>query len=232
MRSYNRMTYEFFRLPHVPREDLLASVEVVGRAHLDEALARGRGVVITSAHIGNWELAAVMLAQMGYALHAIAGVALTRWLSGPVRDSRARLLLKTISPVDCFRKAIGALEENEIVALLVDGHIFSRGVTVEWFGRPSPFPPGAGLIAQRAGAPVVPSYCERLGRGRFRLVVEPPIDPASFATTAELHQGIAASAERYVRSHLDQWCIFRPLWTSPAREDSGAPVSGALRAGA
>jgi lauroyl/myristoyl acyltransferase len=79
---------------------------------------------------------------------------------------------------------------------------------------------------------VVPSYCERLGPGRFRLIVEPPLDPASFSTAAELHQAIAASAERYVRSHLDQWCIFRPLWTTPAGEESEAPVGEEVRVGA
>ena len=74
MRNYNRMMYEFFRLPHLSREQLLASVEVSGKENLDRAIARGRGVIITSTHLGNWELAGVMVAQWGYALHAVAGV--------------------------------------------------------------------------------------------------------------------------------------------------------------
>ena len=224
MRSYNHMMYEFFRLPRIPLDELIGSVEIVGEDHLARALGRGRGAIITSAHIGNWELAAVMLAQMGYRLNAIAGKALTRWLSGAVRDARARLRLATIPPRNCFGTAIGALKRNEIVALLVDGHLFARGVTVEWFGRATPFPPGAGLLAQRTGALVVPSYCERIGPGRFRLIIEPPLDPGSYFTAAELHQAIASSAERYIRSHLDQWCIFRPLRTTPALEESLAPA--------
>src|SRR5690348_17977775 len=55
-RSYNRMMFEFFRLPHVSREELLGAVQVVGREHLDHALERGRGVILASSHIGNWEL--------------------------------------------------------------------------------------------------------------------------------------------------------------------------------
>src|SRR5437867_10187580 len=58
MRSYNRMMFEFLRLPHLGREELLRSVEVVGREHLENAVARGRGVIMASTHIGNWELAA------------------------------------------------------------------------------------------------------------------------------------------------------------------------------
>ncbi len=232
MRSCNRMVYESLRLPHIPRGELLASVEVVGRDHLDESIARGRGAIITATHIGNWELAGVMVAQMGYALHAVASVLMTRWLSGAESDIRTRLSITPISPKGNFRKVLHALEQNHPVALMVDGNVFRRGVMVEWFGRPTPFPAGPGILAQRTGAPVIPSYCERLGPGRFRIVIEPPLDPALFATTAELHQAIAASAERQVRSHLGQWCIFRPLWTSPATEDSCAPVGEGLRVGA
>jgi len=232
MRSYNRMTYEFFRLPQIPPRELIASVEVVGREHLDWALARGRGAIITSVHVGNWELGAVMLAQMGYALSAIAGMAMNRWLSGPVRDTRARLRLHTIPPRECFPKAIHALGRNEIVALLVDGNIFARGVTIDWFGRPTPFPPGAGLLAERARTLVLPTYCERTGLGRFRLTVEPPLDPGSFSTGLGLHQAIATTAERHIRAHLDQWCIFRPLWPNPAPEGFTAPVGEEAQVGA
>ncbi len=231
MRSYNRMMYEFFRLPHMSREELVASVEVSGKEHLDNSIARGRGVIIVTTHIGNWELAGVMVAQWGYALHAVAGVQLSRWLTGAVRDTKTELSITTISPEDGFRKILRALEHNDPVALVVDGNLYAHGATVEWFGRPTTFPAGPGVLAQRTGALLVPGYCERLGPGRFHVVVEPPIDPASFATTAELHQAIAAAAERQVRNHLDQWCIFRPLWSSPAAEPTTVPAGDERRAG-
>src|SRR5437867_2349526 len=60
MCSYNKMLFEFFRLPHLEREELLRSVDVDGRQHLEQAVARGKGVVITCTHLGNWELAAVV----------------------------------------------------------------------------------------------------------------------------------------------------------------------------
>src|SRR5688572_21676039 len=71
MRSYNRMMFEFFRLPHMSRHELLERVEVTGREHLERAVERGRGVVICCTHLGNWELAGVVLAHWGYVLHAV-----------------------------------------------------------------------------------------------------------------------------------------------------------------
>ena len=226
MRSYNRMMYEFFRLPHLTREQLMNSVEIVGREHLANGVARGRGVIIVTAHIGNWELAGVAVAQLGYAIHAVAGVQFSRWLSGAVRDTKTELSITTISPEDGFRKIIRALDHNDPVALVVDGNLYTHGQTVEWFGRESQFPAGPGVLAQRTGALVMPGYCVRLEPGRFRVVLEPPMDPAAFATTAELHQAIAAAAERMIRANLDQWCIFRPLWApapSRAAEPAGKP---------
>ena len=229
MRSYNCMLFEFFRLPHLEREDLLRSVEVRGREHLEAALQRGHGVIITSTHLGNWELAAVVLAHWGHTLHAVAGVQLTRWLSSAVRETKSELAIHTVSHEDGFRKLLRALEKNELVALMVDGDLYQHGESVEFFGRETRWPAGPGVLARRTNAAIVCGYCERIGNGRFRIVIEPPLDPATFATTHELNARVAEISSRHIREHVDQWCIFRPLWepsadaaTSAATERSRA----------
>lgn len=226
MRSYNRMLFEFFRLPHLTRGDLLRTIEVVGREHLEQAVARGRGVVITCTHIGNWELAAVVLAHWGHTLHAVAGVQLARWLTRAVRETKSELAIHTVAPEDGFRKLVRALEHNDLVALMVDGDIFAHGVQVDLFGRELQFPTGPGVLAQRTGAPVICGYCERLAPGRFRIVMEPPLDPAAFPDTASLVAAVARTSERHIREHLDQWCIFRPLWEA-APAEAAAPEASA-----
>jgi lauroyl/myristoyl acyltransferase len=229
MRSYNRMMFEFFRLPHLTRQDLLNAVEVTGREHLEQAVAHGRGVIVTCTHIGNWELAAVVVAHWGYTMHAVAGVQLNRWLSSAVRETKTELAIHTVSPEDGFRKLLRALEHNDIVALMVDGDIYSHGVPVEFFGRETRFPAGPGVLAQRTGAMIVCGYCERVGPGRFRIRIEPPLDPAAFPHTAALNREVAAISERHIRAHLDQWCIFRPLWDGTPAEQAET-AAGARRA--
>ena len=219
MRSYNRMMFEFFRLPHLTRDDLLGAVEVHGRQHIDAARERGHGVIITCTHIGNWELAAVVVAHWGYTMWAVAGVQLGRWLSPAVRETKSELAIHTVSPEDGFRKLLRALDHNDLIALMVDGDIYSHGNPVEFCGRETRWPSGPGVLAQRTGAMVLTSYCERLAPGHFRIVIEPPLDPAAYPTTAAINGAIAAASERHIREHLDQWCIFRPLWEDAPRPD-------------
>jgi KDO2-lipid IV(A) lauroyltransferase len=231
MRSYNRMMFEFFRLPHLERDELMHAVETEGLEHLEAAVARGRGVVVTCCHVGNWELGAVVLAQRGYRVHAVAGVQLSRWLTGAVRETKSELAIHTVSPDDGFRNLLRALEHGDLVALMVDGDVYQHGLVVEMFGRETSFPAGPGVLAQRTGAPVICGYCERLAPGRFRIVIEPALDPAAFASTAALNQAIAALTERHVRAHVDQWCIFRPLWeAAPAGAAEAAADARSIEA--
>ena len=228
MRSYNRMLFEFFRLPHLTRHQLLRGIEVVGRDHLEQAVARGRGVVITSTHVGNWELAGVVLAHWGYTLHAVAGVQLSRWLTPAVREIKAELALHTVAPEDGYRKLLRALEHNELVALMVDGDIFAQGQRVDLFGHELEFPAGPGVLAQRTGALIICGYCERVAPGRFRIVMEPALDPAAFPDTAALVEAVARISERHIREHLHQWCVFRPLWEGRS-EPEAVPAVAARR---
>jgi lauroyl/myristoyl acyltransferase len=224
MRSYNAMLFEFFRLPHMGRDQLLRSVEMVGREHLEEVVAKGRGAIIAGSHIGNWELAGVVLAHWGYTLYAVAGVQLNRWLSPAVRDTKSELAIRTVSHDDGLRKLIRALEHNDLVVLMVDGDLYQHGVPVDFFGHETRWPAGPGVLAQRTGAPIICGYCERTAPGKFRIVMEPALDPVDFPTTTALNAAVATTVERHIREHLDQWCIFRPLWGERAPGLEPAPA--------
>ena len=216
MRSYLRMVFEFFRLPRLPAQRLQDLADATNWQGIDRALERGRGVIVTCCHVGNWELGAVALARHGHKVNAVAGVQFGRWLSGEVRDAKAGLAVATIAPEDSYRKLWRALSRNEAVALMVDGDVFSPGVACRFFGRDTQWPSGPGALAMRTGASVVAAYCERTGPGRFHIFLEEPLDPRDFASAAELNAAIASHTERHIREHIDQWCIFRRLWPTAA----------------
>lgn len=224
MASYNCMLFEFFRLPRLERDDLLHAVDVHGHEHVLEALERGKGVIITSCHIGNWELGAVVLAHLGHTMHAVAGVQMGRWLAGAVRDAKSELAVHTIRPEDGYRKLWRALSKNDLLALMVDGDIFGQGVALPFFGRDVRWPAGPGVLSTRTGAPVVSGYCKRLPGGRFRIELEPMLDPERFDSADALNAAIAATTQRQIRENLDQWCIFRPFWPDSV-ESPGVPAA-------
>lgn len=216
MAAYNKMLFEFFRLPRMKREDIDACVDIEGMEHVTGALARGRGLILTSCHIGNWELGAVIVAMRGLRLHAVAGVQLGRWLTGAVRDAKDELAVSTVAPEDSYRKLFRALSKNDVVALMVDGDIFSNGQPVGFFGRETSWPSGPGVLAKRTHAPVVCGYCARTERGTFRIVLEPALDPDTFPSAEALNVAIARTSERHIAAHVEQWCIFRPFFESNA----------------
>jgi len=228
MRSYVRMMFEFFRLPGLPADALDDGIEIVGLDHVRRALEKGRGVIVTSSHIGNWELGAVVLARHGHPVNAVAGVQFGRWLSGDVREAKAQLAVATIAPEDGFRKLWRALSRNEILALMVDGDIYSQGVECQFFGRPTAWPSGPGSLSMRTGAPVVAGYCERIAPGRFHVRLEPYLDPADFSDADALNAAIASLTEAHIRAHIEQWCIFRALW--PPASAPATAVQTAARA--
>jgi lauroyl/myristoyl acyltransferase len=62
-------------------------------------------------------------------------------------------------------------------------------------------------------------------------MIEPALDPARFESAAALNATVAAITERHIREHLDQWCIFRPLWEgAPAAEHEPAGAAQSARA--
>ncbi len=227
MASYNCMLFEFFRLPRLERDELMRNVDLQGHDHLLEALARGKGVIITSSHLGNWELGAVVLAHLGHRVHAVAGVQLGRWLAPAVRDAKSELAVHTIRPEDGWRKLWRALSRNDLLALMVDGDIFGQGVTLPLFGRDVCWPAGPGVLSKRTGAPVVSGYAKRLGGGRFRIVLEPMLDPDAFDTEDAMNRAIAATTERHIAENVEQWCIFRPFWDAAAGTDAAASRTAA-----
>ena len=178
-----------------------------------EALAKGRGCVSITAHLGNWELAGRLLAPLGRRVHVVmapeadAGVAaiLGEGDGGPVRFVRRRSPLVSV-------ELVAALRRGEVVAFQMDRALGGRGdVRVPFFGAPAPFPIGPFLIAAAAGAPVIPAFCVLEPTGAYRVHVEPAFEVRRGEEREALVRAVSV-LERYVRAHWDQWFNFFDVW--------------------
>ncbi|MDH4198348.1 MAG: lysophospholipid acyltransferase family protein, partial [Candidatus Aminicenantes bacterium] len=175
-RHFGAVTADVLKLFHLSSARTRALLEVEGEQHLTRALAAGRGALIVTGHLGNWEVAAAAMSRLGK-LNVIArrldNSALERELFG----LRRRLGTTVIYKKEAARRVLEALRAGEIVAILIDQNVLRReGVFVDFFGRPASTTPGLAAFHLRSGAPVVPVFCRPTAAAAYRIVIHPPLD--------------------------------------------------------
>jgi lauroyl/myristoyl acyltransferase len=220
--SYHRFLFEFLSHlgPGRPFPD--REVRFRGMERLYAALTPGRGAVVAAPHLGNWELAGMALARLGFHVHVVTGVQLHARLTRAVRRLKERARIRVSTPEDGFAPLLGTLRAGGLVVLLADGNVFARSVPTPFFGRPVPFPIGPALLARRAKAPLLLGHSARdpvLGHVfSADEVVEPDPSLPLHDDLLRLTARVARSMERNIALHLEQWCIFRPVF----RDDEAA----------
>jgi KDO2-lipid IV(A) lauroyltransferase len=190
-------------------------------AILERELARGRGALIVTAHIGNWELLCTRLARLGLK-GAVVGFERTadpsgRWLS----DARGAHGVVTLSQNAPARAVLRVLARGEVVGLLAD--LEARRISGEFLpfmGRSALTMTAPASLARAAGVPLIPVACVREG-GRYRLKVDDPLhlDPtlARREATLDLSARLNRVFERWIRTWPDQWAWHQPRWrTQPS----------------
>ncbi|MEI6438178.1 MAG: lysophospholipid acyltransferase family protein [Candidatus Omnitrophota bacterium] len=205
----------FFMYKMVDDRFVKDRVRVDGYEHLTSALARGKGVVILAAHIGNWEMGAAVMNKLGHPLTAIALPHKDRKVNELFNRQRTNHGVTVVPTNIAVRGCILALRQNKCVAVLGDRDFGSFGEPLLFLGRPTLIPKGAAFFAQRTGAAIVPSFFVPVGDDRYILSFEEAIlsseVPAEQPREAELRlmKQCAAVIERKVRENPLQWLMFR-----------------------
>ena len=220
---------DFLRFATRPPEEAARLVEgVIGYSRIVEGRLRGKGVLLLTAHLGNWEVGGLMLAQMKQPIHVVLvpdifpGVERQRRklheACGVVEIRVDRSFVPTLA-------VLRALSQNGIVAMQGDRDFDNTGVAVPFFGREAYFPRGPLRVAMASGATVLPSFIVRMPDGRYRAIVEEPLVVESGEDRdASLRRNLeryVAILERYVREYPDQWYCFYPFWDDPSRKTPG-----------
>jgi KDO2-lipid IV(A) lauroyltransferase len=212
-RNHTRNMIELLASSRWENAEIAGRIEPGDTALLDRVLEAGKGLIFATAHIGNWELPALYLSSLGYDLHVVAGIQMNRFLTGPLREIKQKRNIDVIGPGSSYRKLFRALSEGGILALLIDGDVYSGGVETDFFGNRIIFPNGAARLSRHTGAPVIAAYCRRIGDDRSRIHMETIFEPgeASGLSVEEAHGRIMSKLESFILENRDQWCIFRDL---------------------
>ncbi len=202
-----------------------------GIDRLKDALALGRGAVLATAHLGNWELGGALLALDGWPINVVTLEEPSTELT-EMRDAyRRRLGIRTIAvgrDKFAFIGLMQALRRNEIVCMLVDRPYAETGTPVELFGHATCFSSGPALLSQHTGAAVVPAFVLRTASGRYQAFTEPAValEPSFDRQDciASNTQRIATVFESIIRSHPEQWFNYVPIWKNETAPASHAGV--------
>ncbi|HYM67289.1 MAG TPA: lysophospholipid acyltransferase family protein [Patescibacteria group bacterium] len=209
--NYGRMLMDFLLLGSTSNEELISRVTMVGRHHVDEALAGGRGAIVAVPHMGSWDIAGSYAGAVGYRVAAVAE-RFPGSLNDAVVRTRQRYGLRVIT---LGRSAVRAIPEvlksNGVVALLCDLQQ-GPGITVRFFGRRAIVPSGPAAFALKTGSPLLPSFQYSTEPGRHVIHVEPPLTPREGETKESLTQRVIDQFEEFIRERPDQWYAFRPMF--------------------
>ena len=188
----------------------------IGEEHLDLACESGRGVILLTAHLANWEFGGRLLVpRLDRLTHIVLAGEQDADLERYLRREGERLRFVTRRHATSTLGLLAALRRNEAVAMQGDRPTGERGdVLVEFFGAPAAFAIGPFVLARAAGAPVVPAYCAMEDDRRYRVTVEPPIWVKPGEEVAALTT-MVATLERAIRAHPTQWFNFFDVWSPP-----------------
>ena len=216
-RSLGRTFVETAVLPSYSRDQVLGLFERVENWEaIERARALGRGVIVLTGHIGNWELGGAYIAARGMPLDAVA-----RGMENPLFDAyltrtRRRIGMNVVHDADAVREVPRALRAGRAVAFLFDqGAVGLASTWVPFFGRMAKTPRGPAVFALRLGAPMVFGAAIRQPSGRFAISFEPVETVRTGDREADVDAMVAAYTgvlERWVRRVPDQYFWHHRRW--------------------
>jgi KDO2-lipid IV(A) lauroyltransferase len=212
---FGRLLTVLLKFSTMSPERMLERVEFEGAERVIAAHGLNRGVLLFTGHFGFWEINALVHALK---LHPMA--VLARPLDNPLlHDLLERVRGRTGNSViyrkGALRRVLRALAANQAVALLIDQHIHTDAVLVDFFNRPAATTAALAALALRTGAPVIPVFALPLPGGRFRMVYEHAVEPprADDPDAVRLFtQRCTDVLEMYVRRYPGLWLWMHRRW--------------------
>lgn len=185
---------------------------ITGWDRLKDAIDRGRGVVMVTAHFGNWELAGASLAVRGIGVDGIVQRQRNPFVDRDIVAVREALGFRVIDRRHASKLVLPALQEGRVVGFVADQDARRNGVFVPFFGTPASTHRGAALFAIRSGAPLFVGVAIRRDDGTYDCRASEieadrsgPLDAAVLRLTAaftlRLEDEIRTAPEQYFWMH-------------------------------
>ena len=209
---------EILQLACMRGEDILRNVGIRGKEHLQKALESPHGVIMISAHIGNWEMGPPFISNyfgrnMVSVARQVSPELLDKWINW-LRTRFGNIIIDKKGALPTMAKT---LKKGNILGILIDqGTKRSEGVEVKFFGKTTTATPVAAMLARRFGSTVLLSYCIREAGEYLTAVIEAPLN---LQKTDDVHADVSVNTqimtdaiEKAVKAYPEQWFWFHKRW--------------------
>jgi KDO2-lipid IV(A) lauroyltransferase len=223
--SLGRQLAEVCLFPRYTRENVSDAVIYDGLENYERAMARGKGVLFLTGHLGAWELSAFVHSLHGHPLSIVMRPLDNPYVDALVQRYRTMHGNRTVSKDDFIRGLLAAMRAGESVGILMDTNMTPpQGVFVNYFGIPAYTASGLARIALHTDAAVVPAFTtwdHKLRKYTLRFdpvlsLVRTGDDQADIVANTALFTSVI---EDYVRRYPDQWLWLHRRWkTRPEGE--------------
>ena len=212
---------QVFALPRTQAKTIGDSMHIEGEEHLQEALARGKGVILFSAHFGPFDYLSQWIAIKGYDLTIpVEHLQDQRMLDLMLTLRRSHgVHFLPLGGSGAMRAMLQALRNNKIVLITADRAVQGERVALPFFGTPAELPAGPAALASRTGATVVGAFGWRTYGANGKRPIEGTFTPLSLALPEEqrtdmmsVMRGIVNRMEQHIAAHPEQWVVFSPMW--------------------
>ena len=216
-KSFLTAFIEILYLPKISRQELESAVNCPNKELIETKYREGKGVILLSAHFGNWEYVAASVAlQLNLSFSVVVKPQRNPYVSDWMNNVRTRWNNDIVSLGLSIRKIYQTLKENKIVAMVADQRGPQESIKVEFFGRKVSVHVGPVTLALKTGAPILYGIPVRQKDNSYEIVMHeiskdnlPEDDKEKII---ELSQRHTSHLESFIRKYPEQWLWMHKRW--------------------
>ncbi|MBN2010376.1 lysophospholipid acyltransferase family protein [candidate division KSB1 bacterium] len=217
---FGRMIMEFAGMQKMNRSEILNEIPIVNSELIHEKMKLNKGLLLLSAHFGNWEYLAATLANMEYPAYCVFMEQKNKAVDELIKENRMHTGLRPLKIGGGAAKGIfSALRKKGIIVVVMDQDAGKDGAFINFLGRPASTTTGSANIAIRYKTPVLLGFGVRGSNGKIHTEL---VDFPDINTFSEDETGLHAfltyynnTVEKYVRTYPEQYFWMHRRWKTP-----------------
>jgi Kdo2-lipid IVA lauroyltransferase/acyltransferase len=210
-RHFGRVAVSYVALPKLSKRDLGKWIYVDNFDPLTKMLEAGKGGIVVSGHLGNWEVMGAIVARCGYPVTFVVTTQTNKLVEELIDRFRIKAGVEIVKRRDAVRGVLSALKRNRLVAILIDQDAHEDGAFVPFFGRMASTPRGPAIFQLRTGSPLIFAHCIRLPGERYRIRFT-PVNAENVDNPDVLIARATAILEAAIRETPEQWLWMHRRW--------------------